>query len=139
MNIQKNLEKQDQSKKDILNEERDSRCLPIALAVIKMFGEMEGHELLTQNKTKSFEAYNEIAQRIIALMLERNIPVGEYGYATQLVLKGFDEMNSIINESLNKHLRTVQTNTFGCQLHEMPMQKLHELLQSATIKDEEKS
>ena len=136
MSVLKNKAIQEENKREILNNERDARCLPLALAVIKLFGEMEGHELLTQDKSKTFNAYNGLAQQILALMLERNLPVGEYGYASQLVLKGFDEVNSIVTESLNRHLRTIQDQAFGYQLHELPMQELQSRLVSDTVQSE---
>jgi len=135
MSFKENLEKQEGNKQDILNRERDERCLPIALAVIKMFGALETQELLSQNKARTFEVYSGISQEILALMLERNLPVGEFGYVNQLVLKGLEEVSTIVTESLNKHLRTLQEKTFGGPMVEMPMQELHEHLLRDTLKE----
>ena len=110
----------------MLNDERDSRCFPIAIALMKIVGDWQNHVFNSQDKTKTFEAYNLPSQQILQLCLERNIPCGEYGYIQQLVNTAFDQVNSIVTESLNKHVRTVQEKTFGCQLHEMKMQDLHE-------------
>lgn len=135
MSVEKNLEKQEENKKDILNEERDARCLPIALATLKLLGDWEKHELLSNDKSKTFEAYNGFAQQILQLCLERDLPVGEYNYTHQLVLKALDEVNTIIVESLNKHLKTLQDKTFGCQIYEIKMSDLHSRIGGGTIEE----
>lgn len=134
-----NKEKIENVEQDKLNKERDARCVPIALQMIEEFGSFKKHNLTSQNKTETFEAYNELAKKFVKAMLYANIPVGEYNYIHQLILKGFEEMNSIVLESINKHLRDAQEKKFGCQIYEIPFQDLHEILSGAKMESPTKA
>lgn len=131
--VENRLKDQDQVKKDQLNKERDDRCEPLALKMIQMFGAHDNHNLLSQDKTETFNCYNELAQKFLSMMVESELPIGEYGYIQQLVNKGLDEVNSIVIGSLNKHTRDLQEKTFGCQISEIKTNVLHELLDGDTI------
>lgn len=105
--------------------ERDARCVPVALAIIKAIGEFDAHALTEQDKAKSFEAYNSLAQKAMGLILAADIPVGEANYVFQLVGQPREQITSILFESLNKHLADMQKVTFGCMIQEMKMSDLH--------------
>lgn len=105
--------------------ERDARCVPAALAIVRLIGSFEGHMLTEQDKSKSFEAYNGLAQEAMKILLAANIPVGEANYVFQLIKRPQDEVSSILFESLNKHLYSLQEKAFGCRLPDMRLADLH--------------
>lgn len=114
-------------------EERDARCVPVALAIIKAIGEYETHALTENDKSKSFEAYNPLAQNVLSLLVAADIPIGEANYVVQLINQPREEVASIVMESLNKKLGDMQKATFGCMIQEMKMSELHARLGGVTM------
>lgn len=126
--IEKNIKKQ----QDVLNKERDERCLPVAEEIIKRFGTHK-HLFNSPSDTALFDNYNVLAREILSLAVEHNLKPIDVTYVQQLVSTALANTFDIALQSINKHLLSAQDKAFGCRLDEIPMKQLHELLGGAII------
>ena|SRR3990167_3261550 len=126
MSISQNkIEKKQQQERDKLNDKRDERCVPVALSVLQELGRFEKHSFVEKDSSVVFNNYGELSRFILRKALDEDIRAGEINYVFQLALKSLNDLQSIVVESVNKHLRTIQEQEFGGPLNEITMKSLH--------------
>ena len=126
------MQKAQKVEKD-LTRERNERAIPLAKELMKMMANFEDHKMGDVTREDLLKAYNPLAVQLLQKYLDANIQVQDVGAIHQFILQAYDTLNTIIVESLNAHIRRVQREAFGCDLDELQLKKLDDMLKRGTM------
>jgi hypothetical protein len=116
-----------------LTKERETRCVPIAQAIVKLIGESNPkmgdvpmHELTAE--------YKEMAKQTIEKLMESNVTVAEINYILQLARQPIEALQSVLTDTFTGHLEKVQVLKLGATLGDIKVLDLHKMLVDDTVK-----
>jgi len=125
-----------QEKERDYTQERLDRCLPAAQLFLHSLSTYEGHALEEENDDKRRQAYDGLAREWLKIGLATNLQINEFDFAVRLVARALDATKTIVSQSLNQHLLTMQAIKFGGPLTEMHMTDLHTALEAGKLKED---
>ena len=113
-----------------LNKERDERVFPVVKHYFDLIGKTKDLQVGLTDGEKIFKAYNPIAQEVMKAAMANDLSLNEFAYLAQVVQGVTEGINSILSESLNKHVVTLQEKDYGSRINEMKLTDLHDRLRS---------
>ena len=112
-----------------LAEERDEETIPVAKEVIRIIAEanlaMSG---INPVQSKDNESYRATAEKVLELMLEKNLKVSDSNFIFQLVLQPFDQIKEIVLMSLKRSFEKAEAKLFGNQYEDIRLKHIDEVI-----------
>lgn len=131
------LAKMNQNHNDKLSIDRDNRCVPIAIEILK---EATSHAEI--GKSIGFQAddksHKEVSKHMQLFMinkfLDNGIKVSDVGYIFRLCTSVTDLLQEIMKINLEENLKRADTFIWGKEQREITFQDLHAVLEQAVSK-----
>lgn len=121
------LKQLDEKEQDKLYQDTIARCAPIARDVCKLVAE-HAERYPFGDKAQASDQSHELAQAIIALMVERDVRWNDRDFIIQLALQPIDGAKVIITDAFSKSWNSILTGIVGKKVSELSFTEIDALL-----------
>lgn len=83
-----------EDKQETLNEERDNRCKPVAMAILKMLAGKEDLMIGMVDQDEVVDYYSDLYVELIPILQEHNVKVDDLKYIFSIAQQGIQLLNS---------------------------------------------
>ena len=123
-------------KENKLSREREERCKPVAIEIIKLMSEREMKIGMDITETERKECYGDLSKDILEYMKERNIRFNETAYCFSLVLEAVNHTKIMIQSSLQMSADFCDEKLWGKEFKDVTLKDMDNVLKESLLKKE---
>ncbi len=121
-----------------LSHQRDIRCVPITLELIKLIANMENLPVgshVNEKDGKSLKAYVPAVKAFMEMLIEKDVQVLEVAYIFTLVRQAFQFVQDSIDETLNQNMNRITELVYDLPLNDSDTVTVRQLNEVVIRKD----
>lgn len=96
--------------------QRDARCVPIALELVKMLATMDKMPVgshVNEKETPASSAYLPVVKDFLKLLIDKDVKIVEIAYIFSLVRQALEFVSDAIDETMNQQMNRVTELVYG--------------------------